>query len=71
MRAEAIQRYAEPIAEPDEPATGACWNCGHMADVKIGGKTYCLCVLNRDVGAEGDVYVCAPERDCSDWAYHE
>lgn len=73
-RAESIPRYAEPTwAElaQGEPETGACWNCGHMVEVTIGGKTYPLCVRSRDIDGDGDVIVAIRSdsvmRDCTGW----
>ena len=52
----------------DEPETGSCWNCDHMVEVSIGGKTYQLCVKERDISAAGDVEVADPTtRNCEDW----
>ncbi len=69
--ADATPRYQQPMYE-DEPKSGACWNCDHMVEVKIGGKTHCLCVVNRDVNASGDVYLAEPDRrNCDDWVDYE
>lgn len=63
---DALQRDGMP--EEEEPETGACWNCRHMATVTIGGKTYELCVLSRDVDASGDIEFADPYKtDCMDW----
>lgn len=60
--------YEKYDPEYDGPSTGACWNCQHMATVTIGGKTYELCVLNRDASASGDVGFADPDKtDCMDW----
>lgn len=68
---DSIPRYAEPTwqeLDDSEPKTGACWNCGHAVEVRIGGKTYLLCVRERDESASGDVFECDPaERDCMGW----
>ena len=72
-KADAIPRYAQPMeACPEEategPKTGACWNCDHMVEVEIDGRKYRLCVVERDVSADGDVHECDPEvTDCMDW----
>lgn len=66
---------ADPSTEPpewdDEPEAGSCWNCDHMVEVTIEGKTHQLCVKERDRhngGETGDVYeVDGSVRDCADW----
>lgn len=68
-----IPRYTEPtwdeLAYDEQPECGACWNCAHMAEVKIVDKTHCLCVHERDDSASGDVYEAyANMRECPDWA---
>lgn len=67
-KADAIPRYEIPDFTDEEPATGSCWNCGHMVEVKLGGKTYSLCVANRDHEGAGDVCEALPETvECHDW----
>lgn len=52
----------------NEPEFGGCWNCGHMVEVNLGGKTYLLCVYERDADASGDVVEIDPDiRECSTW----
>lgn len=73
---DSIPRYEIPeqvyMDYDEEPERGACWNCDHMVEVKVGGKSYCLCVLERDVSASGDVFECDPDlRDCKDWEDYE
>lgn len=69
--ADGIPRYAEPTwAElaQSEPTTGTCWNCGHMVEVKLGGKTYSLCVERRDSEGSGDLMECGPDIiECKEW----
>ena len=67
---DSIPRYEIPwqVYQEDEPLTGSCWNCCHAVEVKLGGKTYLLCVLARDSDAYGDVTECDPNtRNCPDW----
>lgn len=71
-KADRIPRYAEPEFDNEYPERGACWNCDHMAEVRIGKKVYSLCVLDRDVSASGDVSLIDPQlRDCADWEDYE
>lgn len=66
-----IPRFAPPTDWDDveaEPDTGACWNCDHVAEVYVGGKTYYLCVKERDNGKRGDVEeIDYGIRHCEDW----
>lgn len=67
VNADSIPRYAEPtwdeLAYDEQPARGACWNCDHMIEVKLEGKTHCLCIQDRD-----DVFEVDPDlRGCRDW----
>lgn len=69
---DSIPRYEIPeqvyTDYDDEPATGACWNCDHMTEITLGGKSYMLCALERDVSASGDLTECDIDlRDCKDW----
>lgn len=71
---EGIPRYEVPeqvYTETDEPETGACWNCCHMVEVTIDGKTYPLCARSRDIDGDGDVIVAirsdSAMRDCTGW----
>lgn len=66
---DSIPRYAPPdFIDDDEPEFGACWNCGHAADVFFDGKLYAVCVASRDLSGEGDVMETDTSiRDCPDW----
>lgn len=73
-KAEAIPRYETPVSE-SEPPCGACWNCAHACDVTIQGKTYTLCVSERDLRSEGDAVDVTDQLydfgECKDWEEHE
>lgn len=61
-----LQRDGMPY--DDGPKRGACWNCDHMVEIRLGGNVYQLCVKERDISAAGDVTVVDDGiRDCDDW----
>lgn len=67
---DALQRDGMP--EEEEPKEGACWNCDHMTEITLGGRSYMLCALERDVSASGDLTECDIDlRDCKDWDEYE
>lgn len=66
IKADEIPRYPQPMEEPEPPKT--CYNCTHMVEVKLGGEKYNLCVIERDMSADGSVEECDPEETgCMDW----
>lgn len=73
---DSIPRYAEPTwgeLREWEPQDGRCYNCDHRVRVDLDGKSYDLCVCERDdhKGEQfGDVHECDPEvDDCTDWEW--
>lgn len=67
-----MDRYEQPtfgeLRDDDCPKRGACWNCGHSYDIRLGGKVYRLALCERDDGSMGDVTECDPElRECEGW----
>lgn len=64
-----LQRLGDPRGvDEDGPKAGSCWNCQHMVEVYLGGKTYQLCVKERDISADGEVKEASPDtRDCEEW----
>lgn len=55
----------------DGPRTGSCWNCDHMAEVRMGdgiSPWHQFCVAHRDDGSRGDIMEVGPEvTDCDGW----
>lgn len=68
-------RYEIPeqvLLANDEPATGACWNCTHALEVRIGGKVHLICAAEHDKHGGLDAYECDEStRDCKDWVDYD
>lgn len=69
---DSIPRYEIPeqvyMDYDEEPERGACWNCGHTAELYVGGKSYVICVAERDDGSNGEVSLCDfDKRECGSW----
>lgn len=69
---DSIPRYEIPeqvfYEQDDEPEYGACWNCCHAVDVMVNGRSYMLCVSERDMTGDGDVTECdVSVRECKEW----